>query len=134
MVFWTRVRLPSTPLQHEVTNPVKGSPLFYVFRNVCMHILQVNWELMNNNVDVGENKVSFGNIRRWILDTHGVKVSNGSINQVMKKCGQERLTMYYKNDELVGVKQGFLVTEGDSFDNPYDADRIVIFWYQEVDL
>lgn len=89
---------------------------------------------MNNNVDVGENKVSFGNIRRWILDTHGVKVSNGSINQVMKKCGQERLTMYYKNDELVGVKQGFLVTEGDSFDNPYDADRIVIFWYQEVDL
>lgn len=37
------------------------------------------------------NKLSFGNIRRWVSDEFGAKVSNGSINQVMKKCGIERL-------------------------------------------
>ena len=37
------------------------------------------------------NKLSFGNIRRWVADEFGVKVSNGSISQVMKKCGIERL-------------------------------------------
>ena len=38
-----------------------------------------------------EEKATFGNIRRWVSDEFGVKVSNGSINQVMRKCGIERL-------------------------------------------
>ena len=89
MGFWTRVRLPSTPLQREVTNPIRGASL-HVFRNVCMHFLYVDWESMHKDADA-EVRLSFGNIRKWVLDVHGVKVSNGSINQVMKKCGIERL-------------------------------------------
>ena len=45
---------------------------------------------MHKDADV-EEKLSFGNIRKWVFDEFGVKVSNGSINQVMKKCGIERL-------------------------------------------
>ena len=89
MGFWTRVRLPSTPLQREVTNPVKRASL-HVFRNVCLHILNVDWESMNKEMCV-EEKATFGNIRRWVADEFGVKVSNGSISQVMKKCGMEKL-------------------------------------------
>ena len=35
--------------------------------------------------------LSFGNIRRWVEANYGIKVSNGSISQVMKKCGMEKL-------------------------------------------
>ena len=57
----------------------------------------------------------------------------GNLEENREKCGQERLVMCYKNDELVGVLNS-LDVEGDSFENLYDADKIVIFWYQEVDL
>ena len=89
MGFWTRVRLPSGPLQREVTNPVKRASL-HVFRNVCAHVLYVDWESMNKEMCV-EEKATFGNIRRWVADEFGVKVSNGSISQVMKKCNMEHL-------------------------------------------
>ena len=45
---------------------------------------------MNKEMCV-EEKATFGNIRRWVSDEFGVKVSHGSISQVMKKCGIERL-------------------------------------------
>ena len=89
MGFWTGVRLPSTPLNRARTNPVQAAYIG-VFRNVCGIILDVNFDdIGDDNVDM--NKLSFGNIRRWVADEFGVKVSNGSINQVMKKCGIERL-------------------------------------------
>ena len=89
MGFWTRVRLPSSPLNRARTNPVQAAYIG-VFRNVCGIILDVNFDdIGDDNVDM--NKLSFGNIRRWVADEFGVKVSNGSINQVMKKCGIERL-------------------------------------------
>ena len=89
MGFWTGVRLPSTPLNRARTNPVQAAYIG-VFRNVCGIILDVNFDdVGDDNVDM--NKLSFGNIRRWVFDEFGVKVSNGSINQVMKKCGIERL-------------------------------------------
>ena len=89
MGFRTWVRLPPGPLQREVTNPVKRASL-HVFRNVCLHILNVDWESMNKEMCV-EEKATFGNIRRWVFDKYGVKVSNGSISQVMKKCNMEHL-------------------------------------------
>lgn len=89
MGFRTWVRLPSGPLQREVANPIQGTSL-HVFRNVCAHVLYVDWESMHKDADA-EARLSFGNIRKWVLDVHGIKVSNGSISQVMKKCGIERL-------------------------------------------
>ena len=89
MGFRTRVRFPPGPLQREVTNPIRGASL-HVFRNVCAHVLYVDWESMHKDADA-EARLSFGNIRKWVLDVHGVKVSNGSINQVMKKCNMEHL-------------------------------------------
>ena len=89
MGFWTRVRLPSTPLNRARTNPVQSASIG-VFRNVCGIILDVNFDdVEDDNVDM--NKLSFGNVRRWVFDKYGVKVSNGSISQVMKKCNMEHL-------------------------------------------
>ena len=89
MGFRTWVRLPPGPLNRARTNPVQSASIG-VFRNVCGIILDVNFDdIGDDNVDM--NKLSFGNIRRWVADEFGVKVSNGSINQVMKKCGIERL-------------------------------------------
>lgn len=55
-----------------------------------MHILSVDWESMHKDADV-EEKLSFGNIRKWVQNQYGISVSNGSINQVMKKCNMEHL-------------------------------------------
>ena len=89
MGFWTRVRLPSTPLNRARTNPVQSASIG-VFRNVCGIILDVNFDdVGDDNVDM--NKLSFGNIRKWVQNQYGISVSNGSINQVMKKCNMEHL-------------------------------------------
>ena len=90
MGFWTRVRLPSTPLNRARTNPVQSAEIG-VYRNVCGIILNVKFEKDDEDVNAEDYALSFGNIRRWIEANYGIKVSNGSINQVMKKCGIERL-------------------------------------------
>lgn len=57
------------------------------------------------------------------------------IEEELNKPSYEYLAMYYKNDELVGVTQWVVQdSDGIGFENPYDADRIVVFWCQTVDL
>lgn len=56
------------------------------------------------------------------------------IEKNLREIGEPRLVMCYKNDELVGVTRS-LGIEGDSLrGNLFDADRIVIFWCEWVDL
>ena len=64
MGFWTRVRLPSTPSNRARTNPVQAAYIG-VFRNVCGIIPDVNFNDVGDD-SVDKNKLSFGNIRRWV--------------------------------------------------------------------
>ena len=90
MGFWTRVRLPSTPLQRTEANPIQGAQLG-VFRNVCGIIFDVKFQKDVEDVNSDNVQASFGNIRKWVEKNYGVRVSNGSITQVVMKCEMSSL-------------------------------------------
>ncbi|MBR3825192.1 MAG: hypothetical protein IKJ39_08330 [Lachnospiraceae bacterium] len=87
MGFWTRVRLPSTPLDREVKN---GYPIKDIagFRNVVYISIDAD-ELEKQ--ETPKSKYSFRSIKKWIQNTYGVTVSNSSISMVKKKCGIETI-------------------------------------------
>jgi len=86
MGFWTRVRLPSTPLEAVETN-CRLNTKIGVFRNVCSIIVP------RNAMDIPQEtpKLTFALVQKWIEDNHGVAVSKGSITQVKSKCGIQKL-------------------------------------------
>ena len=79
-----------SPLNRARTNPVQAAYIG-VYRNVCGIILNVKFEKDDEDVNAEDYALSFGNIRRWIEANYGIKVSNGSISQVMKKCEMKKL-------------------------------------------
>ena len=83
--FWTRVRLPSTPLNHKYQNP--GSNVkFSVYKNVFGIIYELG--------DTDDHKMyamTFGGIHNYILDEYKLDVSKSSIAAVKVKCGADKL-------------------------------------------
>ena len=86
MVFWTRVRLPSTPLDAVETN-CRPTAQIAVFRNVFSVIVPTK----TKDVPQKPAKLTFGLLQKWIEDNHGVKISKSSITQVKSKCGIQKL-------------------------------------------
>ena len=94
MGFWTRVRLPSTPLKSKRSNTVQLSSIA-VYKNEFGIVLDTSgydaWQ-----VDPDEYPLTYGGIQQWIEDNHNVKVSKGSITMVKNKC----------NVSKIGIKAG----------------------------
>lgn len=86
MGFWTRVRLPSTPLDAVETN-CRPTAQIAVFRNVFSVIVSTK----TKDVPQKLARLTFGLLQKWIEDNHGVKVSKSSITQVKNKCGIQKL-------------------------------------------
>ena len=85
MNFWTRVRLPSNPLDHEAANPLRGN-YYSVCENVFALIVDLN--VFEKNIDdKSEAVTTHSDIRKWVSDNLDITVSNSSIGRVMEKCG-----------------------------------------------
>lgn len=86
MGLWTRVQLPSGPLEAEQLNrcPI---PQIVVFRNVVSIIIPR--ELVDGPRKPA--KLTFELLQKWIEDNHGVTVSKSSISQVKNKCGLSKI-------------------------------------------
>ncbi len=87
MGFWTRVRLPSSPLDREVKN---GYPTRDIagFKNVVY--ISVDADEFEKQ-ETPKSEYSFKSIKKWIQDTYGVTVNNSSISMVKQKCGIDTL-------------------------------------------
>ena len=86
MGFWTRVRLPSSPLEAEETNP-RSTARIAVFRNVFSIIVSTK----SRDVPQKTAKLTFALLQKWIEDNYGAKVSKSSITQVKSKCGMQKI-------------------------------------------
>jgi len=80
--FWTRVRLPSAPLEAEQTNRYPNFVLAVLKFTFCMIFEAKILEMF----DVERLDITFSTIRAWILKRYGVIVSNSSISQVKEKA------------------------------------------------
>ncbi len=89
MVFWTRVRLPPTPLEAEQTNRYPIFVLAVLKFSFCMIFKAKILEMFDSE----SLDVTFSTIREWILKKYGVTVSNSSISQVKEKCGIEEFKL-----------------------------------------
>ena len=85
MGFWTRVRLPSGPLNAVETN-CRSYAQIAVFRNVFSIIVPTK----SKDVPQKPARLTFGLLQKWIEDNHGVNVSKSSITQVKNKCGIQK--------------------------------------------
>ncbi len=99
MGFWTRVRLPSTPLDAAQTN-CRPTAQIAVFRNVFSVIV------LTKTKDVPQKpaKLTFGLLQKWIEDNHGVKINKSSISQVKSKCGIQKLEFGVKCEIVPELK------------------------------
>ncbi len=99
MGFWTRVRLPSTPLDAVETN-CRPTAQIAVFRNVFSVIVPIK----TKDVPQKPAKLTFALLQKWIEDNHGVKVSKSSITQVKSKCGIQKLEFGAKCESVPTLK------------------------------
>ncbi|MBQ7776086.1 MAG: hypothetical protein IJ379_09210 [Lachnospiraceae bacterium] len=99
MGFWTRVRLPSTPLDAEETN-CRSTAQIAVFRNVFSIVISTNIK----DIPRKPAKLTFGLIQKWIEDNHGMKVSKSSITQVKNKCEIQNLEFGTKSNVVPDLK------------------------------
>ena len=83
MGFWTRVRLPSGPLDTEETNPCPISKIA-VCRNVVCFVLSLK---VNDVPKRATTRLTFQDVQDWVMREHGQKISKSSITQVKAKCG-----------------------------------------------
>ena len=97
--FWTRVRLPSTPLDAVETN-CRPTAQIAVFRNVFSVIVPTK----TKDVPQKPAKLTFGLLQKWIEDNHGVKVSKSSVSQVKNKCGIQKLEFGAKSEFVPELK------------------------------
>ena len=65
--LWTRVQIPSTPLDHEVTSPLQGC-YYNVFKNVFVVI--ADFDVIEDNITDkdAEKVITFADIRQWVND------------------------------------------------------------------
>ena len=82
MGLWTRVRLPSAPLEAEQTNRYPSFVLAVLKFSFCM----IFESKILEKFDVERLDITFSTIRDWIHKKYGVIVSNSSISQVKEKC------------------------------------------------
>ena len=92
MGFWTRVRLPSGPLEAEQTNRYPSFILAVLKFSFCMIFEAKILEMF----DVERLDITFSTIRDWIQKKYGVIVSNSSISQVKEKCGIDEFKLDMK--------------------------------------
>ena len=85
MNFWTRVRLPPNPLEHEAANPLRGN-YYCVYKNVFAMILDFD-VVEGNSLHRKVITTTHSDIRKWVSDNLDITVSNSSIGRVMEKCG-----------------------------------------------
>ena len=83
--FWTRVRLPSSPLEHEAANPLRGN-YYCVYKNVFAMILDFD-VVEGNSLYRKAITTTHSDIRKWVCDNLNITISNSSIGRVMEKCG-----------------------------------------------
>ena len=83
MGFWTRVRLPSTPLESQASNTVRDWNLA-VFKNEFALILDTNqYQADCDDIDT----ISYTSIQRYVKERYGIQISKSTISQVKAKCG-----------------------------------------------
>ena len=97
--FWTRVRLPSSPLEAAETN-CRPTAQIAVFRNVFSVIVSTK----SKDIPQKPAKLSFSLIQEWIEKNHGIKVSKSSITQVKNKCGIQKIEFGVKCDIVPELK------------------------------
>ena len=83
--FWTRVRLPPTPLNSQASNP-SSNISFSAFKNVFAIIYELGSDCLQKGYPL-----TIGGIQRWISDEYNMEVSKSSICAVRDKCGVDRL-------------------------------------------
>ena len=84
MGFWTRVRLPSTPLKSKRSNtvPIRSIAVFKNEFGIVLDTSGYGAEFVSMN----DYPLTYLGIRRWIEDNYDVKVSKSSITSVKHKC------------------------------------------------
>ena len=112
MGFWTRVRLPSGPLQHERSNTVQ-------IRSIA--VLKHEFGIMLDTSGYDAEAVVFNGypftyagIRRWVKDNHDVEIGNSSITAVKNKCRISEMNFHAGNEpeaDTVKTKNEKLVLE-----------------------
>ena len=96
MDFWTRVRLPSSPLQHERSNTVQ-------IRSIAIWKSEVGIILDTSGYDaeaVASNGYPFtyAGIQQWVRDNHNVEIGNSSITAVKNKCRISEMNFHAGNE------------------------------------
>ena len=99
MGFWTRVRLPSTPLTATQTNCRPNVKIA-----VCRNVFSVIIPMIHRDISLEPAKLTFGLIQKWIEDNHGMKVSKSSITQVKNKCEIQNLEFGAKSNVVPDLK------------------------------
>ena len=84
MGFWTRVRLPSTPLQSKRSNTVQKRNIA-VFKNEFGIILDTTG-YGDKEVDPNDYPLTHAGIRQRVEDNYYVRISNSAITAVKYKC------------------------------------------------
>ncbi len=83
--FWTGVRLPSTPLNHQYQNP-SSNVKFSAFKNVFGVVFEFDDQIKGQGYPL-----TIGGVRRWVLDEYGLDISKSSVCAVRDKCGADKL-------------------------------------------
>ena len=84
--FWTRVRLPPTPLNGRYTNTYPSID-FSAFRNV----FGITVYMKDFDFDEDPYPLTIGGVRRYVRDEYGIEVSNGSVCSVRDKCKADKI-------------------------------------------
>ena len=84
MGFWTRVRLPSAPLESKRSNTVPISKIA-VFGSAFGIVLDTSKYGIEQNDSI-KYPLTFSTIQQWIEDKYHFKVSKSSISMVKAKC------------------------------------------------
>ena len=92
--FWTRVRLPSTPLDGVLEEPRLKRCKLSLYENVFGITFYIN-EYDTEKEAKKDTEFTFADIQKWIKDNLDMNVSKSSITMVKEKC---------KIDKIVSVK------------------------------
>ena len=82
--FWTRVRLPPTPLQHERSNPFSTAKIGVLRSTAC---ITVDMNSFPGYKSTEKETASYTRIRQWIKDEYGICVSNLALSQAKDALG-----------------------------------------------
>lgn len=84
--FWTRVRLPPTPLEFRVSNPYEEIKIG-AFKN--MGCISLNTGFLDDESD--DFPLSIDGVRKWVQNEFGIHISKSSVCAVRDKCGADKL-------------------------------------------